>query len=150
MSGIEILPSELILQSTLFSSESSLAALERTNRYLQQLRHRIGGTILQDGHTTEGAGCRRPFTQDTGPGKISRGRSANHPVRDQRFAHVHNFRPHLISLATRAGHLHIVRYMIDRGVSPKTESPQWFTLLALAATHGHVFLAEYLLHVGAK
>jgi hypothetical protein len=37
MSGIEVLPDELILQITLFSSESSLAALARTNRRLQQV-----------------------------------------------------------------------------------------------------------------
>ncbi|KAK5790755.1 hypothetical protein VI817_008042 [Penicillium citrinum] len=37
MSRIESLPDELILQITSFSSESSLAALARTNRHLQQI-----------------------------------------------------------------------------------------------------------------
>lgn len=68
----------------------------------------------------------------------------------ERLHQFHDFRPHPISLAAQAGHLYIVRYMIDRGVSPNTVNPEWFTLLALAAAYGHVSLAEYLLHVGAR
>lgn len=41
--------------------------------------------------------------------------------------------------------------LYDRSrVRPNTKNPEWFTLLALAAVHGHVFLVEYLLDIGAR
>ncbi|KAJ5751131.1 hypothetical protein N7533_008159 [Penicillium manginii] len=166
MSRIETLPDELILQITLFSSESSLAALARTNRHLQQIctpslyrnnvLHNNSSALewaAQSGQMDTlqkalRAGAPLPKKQakgefrEEGPRTIQFGIEGPHSF--------HDFRPHPISLAAQAGHLHIVRCMIDHGVSPNTKNPEWFTLLALAAAHGHVSLAKYLLHVGAK
>ncbi|KAL3457954.1 ankyrin repeat-containing domain protein [Aspergillus heterothallicus] len=166
MSGIEILPDELILQITLFSSESSLAALARTNRRLQQVctpelyRHNV---LHNNSSALEWAAqAGRMDTLQKAlhagaplPKKQARGKLREEGPPTIRFGieglHIfHDFWPHPISLAAQAGHLHIVRYMIDRGVSPNTKNPEWFTLLALAAAHGHVSLAEYLLQVGAR
>ncbi|KAK5800940.1 hypothetical protein VI817_003152 [Penicillium citrinum] len=166
MSGFEILPDELILQIVLFSSESSLAALARTNRHLQQVctsslyRHNVlhnnssalewaaRSGRLETLQKALNAGASLPKKQPSGESREEDPRTIQFGIeRPHKF---HDFRPHPISLAAQAGHLHIVRYMIDRGVSPNIRNPEWFTLLALAAIHGHVSLTEYLLHVGAR
>ncbi|KAJ5766679.1 uncharacterized protein N7511_004295 [Penicillium nucicola] len=166
MSGIEILPDELILQLTLLSSESSLAALARTNRHLQQIctsilyRHNLlhnNSSALewaaQSGRIDTlqkvlNAGASLPKKQAKGESREEGPLTIQFGI--ERLHKFHNFRPHPISLAAQAGHLHIVRYMVDRGVSPNTKNPEWFTLLALTAAHGHVSLTEYLLHVGGR
>ncbi|CAI7658948.1 unnamed protein product [Penicillium pancosmium] len=161
MSGIQILPNELIFQITLFvTSESTLAALARTNRHLQQLcnhslyRHNVlysNSSALewaaQNGRMDtlqKALDAGAPLPKKQAGGEFREEGPATLQFGCERLHIFQNFRPHPISLAAQAGHLHIVRYMIDRG------NPEWFTLLALAAVHGHVSLIEYLLDVGAR
>jgi len=166
MSRIESLPDELILQISSFLSESSLAALARTNRHLQQIctpilyRH---NALYNNSSALEWAAQsgrmdtlqKSLYAGAPLPKKQARGESREEGPSTIRFGierpHIfHDFRSHPISLAAQAGHLDIVRYMIDRGVNPNTKNPEWFTLLALASANGYVSMVEYLLSVGAR
>ncbi|KAJ5801711.1 uncharacterized protein N7518_003779 [Penicillium psychrosexuale] len=166
MSNIENLPTELILLVVSFlPSESSLAALALSSRRLYGIFNRClyhynvlhSNSSALDWAAQNGrmgtlkkaleAGA--PLPKKQGKGKMRQQGpmiSEFGSVAPRRFM---DFRPHPISLAASGGHTDIVRYMIDRGVSPDTMDPERRTLLALAAIHGHASLARYLLQVGA-
>ncbi|KAJ5971469.1 uncharacterized protein N7479_001387 [Penicillium vulpinum] len=165
--SIEHLPAELILLITSqLLSESSIAALARSNRrlhgicnpylYKYNVLHFNSSALdwaAQNGRMNTlqnalDAGAPLPKKQPTGevreqgPSREQFGRQAPHRFGD--------FQSHPISLASKYGHTDIVRYMIDRGVKSNISDPDGFTLLALAAIHGHTSLAEYLLDIGAQ
>jgi ankyrin repeat protein len=55
-----------------------------------------------------------------------------------------------LTLAARAGHEAIVRFIIEKGASPDMIDPERLTLLSVAAIHGHVSLTRTLLALGAR
>ncbi|KAJ5984659.1 hypothetical protein N7481_006758 [Penicillium waksmanii] len=144
---MEILPAELLLQITLYLPESALASLSLTNRYL----HHLTNPVLYDHN-----GPRRRGSAAPPPHEASTRHSLQQGPRIAQFGRLvprrlQDFRPHPISLAVEKGHAQLVRFMIDdRGVNPNTTTPEWHTLLALTAIHGHPTLSEYLLRVGAR
>ncbi|KAJ5511282.1 hypothetical protein N7453_003385 [Penicillium expansum] len=165
MSRIENLPTELILLIASFlRSESSLAAVVLSNRRLYGICTRRlyqynalhGNSSVLEWAAQNGrmdtlemaldAGVPLPKEQPKGErrhgGTISQfGREGSRLYKA--------FQPHPISLAVRAGHADIVRYMICHGVTSNMRDPDGFSLLALAAIHGDVSLARYLLDVGS-
>ena len=159
---MKILPTELILQIiSECKSESSLAALALVNRQF----HTICNPLLYQYNVLHGNNSALDWAAETGQmntlnkaldaGAPLPEREAKGELRVERYDDdnprlFETIRPHPISLAANGGHIHIVRYMISRGVSITTTDPERMTPLALAARNGDVSLAEYLLSMGAS
>lgn len=167
MSRIGNLPTELILLIASFLlSESSLAALALSsrrlygisNRYLYQYNVLYGNSSALDWAAQNGQMATLQKALDAGAplakkqvkGKLKTPGPIISQFGRKYYRSFRKFQPHPISLAASAGHINIVRYMIDRGVIVNMSDPDGFTLLALATIHGHASLAKYLLEVGAR
>ncbi|KAJ6127880.1 hypothetical protein N7471_009097 [Penicillium samsonianum] len=167
MSRIGNLPTELILLIASFLlSESYLAALALSsrrlygisNRYLYQYNVLHGNSSALDWAAQNGQMATLQKALDAGAplakkqvkGKLKTPGPIISQFGRKYYRSFRKFPPHPISLAASAGHINIVRYMIDRGVIVNMSDPDGFTLLALAAIHGYASLAKYLLEVGAR
>ncbi|OQE91544.1 hypothetical protein PENNAL_c0009G02674 [Penicillium nalgiovense] len=115
--SIENLPTELdLLIASLLPCESSLAALA-----FSALKWAAENDRIDTLQKTPDAGAPLPKEQP---------KDKSHPI----------------ELAAEKGHTNIVRYMIDRGVSPDIV----ISVMSVAAFHGHGSIIAYLLQVGAR
>lgn len=167
MAGIEVFPNEIILHIVSFlSPESSISALARVNRHLYAVcspclyQYNVvhGNNSALDWAAQNGNMVTFQKALDAGAplsANVHGAETKHGPVvnaygkylTDRRYQ---DFRPRPASLATRGGHEVMVKFMIRRGVDPNLGDPDGFTLLALAAIHGHTSLAHFVLSQGAR
>ncbi|KAL4790412.1 ankyrin repeat-containing domain protein [Aspergillus venezuelensis] len=79
----------------------------------------------------------------TGETKIIYGKQNSYDFRDYP-------KPHPLCLAVEAGHLDVVRLLLDYGCDLNMESPEGHSLLCLAVMHQHRDIVAYLLAQGAR
>ena len=161
MSHMQNLPTELILKILSgLSSESSLAALALANRrfyeicnpHLYEYNVLHGNNSALDWAAENGQMATLLQALDAGaplPEKEAKGPLVTQ-VGDDGPRSIQEIRPHPISLAAKGGHIHIVRYMLSRGVSITTADRGHLTPLALAARNADASLVKYLLSMGAS
>ncbi|CAG8902728.1 unnamed protein product [Penicillium egyptiacum] len=148
--SIEILPTELILLiASVLPCESSLVALALSNRRLYEICNPfLYQYNVLHGHSSALNWAAENDRIDTLQKALDAGAPLlmGRPLNEDPSL----FKPHPLSLAAKKGHTNIVRYMVDRGVSPDITTRELLTPLALAAARGHASLVTYLLQVGAR
>ncbi|KAJ5817332.1 hypothetical protein N7447_009565 [Penicillium robsamsonii] len=149
--SIEILPAELILLIvSALPSESSIAALTLSNRYL----HAICNPYLYQNNVRHGNSFALDWAAQNGQiDTLKKALDAGAPLQKKQWVYpklVFKFQPHPISLAAKGGHTNIIRYMIDAGVDPNIRDADCFTPVTVAALAGHASVVKYLLDVGTR
>ncbi|KAF7166029.1 hypothetical protein CNMCM6106_001970 [Aspergillus hiratsukae] len=151
MSRLESLPDELLLLIASFATtQSTIAALARTSHRLYSIyepclyRWNVvhDQSSALDWAAEHGNMITFQKALDAGaplPVEYSSEELTSRPKK------LHDFEPHPLTLAARAGHEAIVRFIIEKGASPDMIDPERLTLLSVAAIHGHVSLTRTLL-----
>ncbi|KAJ5520998.1 hypothetical protein N7463_001451 [Penicillium fimorum] len=149
--SIEVLPAEIFLLIVSFlPSESSIAALALSNRYL----HAICNPYLYQNNVRHGNSSALYWAGQNGRiDTLQKALDAGAPLPKEQWNYPKrhfNFQQHPISLAAKRGHANIVRYMIDIGADSNIRDADCFTPVTVAALAGHAPVVEYLLDVGTQ